>query len=279
VSDVVLTFRNARVAIETALRDELLLAYGRRLPTLDSADALAGFRSAALGEDDLCFVGSAQRTYRFRRTATDTPDGSSVVLPADLQPSASGRWVKTDSQVEAGYLERCELFNEDADEEIINERLFGKKPSVLISFEGAKHRLVANRAGALYWYIASYRILVISTNMRGGGAAWYGSPRPSELVRDPGTAAMLGDLKQALAGSDLGLGGAVERVELGDERPVIVALAKRTVVEQLDITAWASVRREDDDQEPLEGADAHAQLTDDDGNATFSNDAAIDFST
>jgi hypothetical protein len=67
MSDVILTFRNARVTIENALRDELLLAYARRLPSLDTTDTLAGLRSAALGNDDLCFVSSAQRTYRFRR--------------------------------------------------------------------------------------------------------------------------------------------------------------------------------------------------------------------
>lgn len=259
--------------------NELLLAYGRRLRALDTTDALAGFRSAPLGDDDLCFVAAAQRTYRFRRAETTTPDGDAVVAPSDLPTSAPGRWIRTDSQVQLGYLERCELFNEDADEETINERLFGRKPSVLISFDGAKHRPVSNRAGALYWYIASYRLLVISTNMRGGEAAWYGSARAFEAARDPGTAAMLGDVKQALAGSDLGIGGAVERVELGDERPVIVALAKRTVVEELDLTVWASVRREDDDVVPLDGANAHHEIVGDDGTAMFDDESQVDFGT
>lgn len=279
MSDTILTFRNARVLIEGAIRDELLLAYGRRLPALDTADSLARFRSAPLGDDDLCFVSTAQRTYRFRRMDASDADGDAAVAPSDLPASAPGRWLKTDSQVQLGYLERCELFNEDVDEETINERLFGKKPSVLISFEGAKHRPVSNRAGALYWYIASYRLLVISTNMRGGEAAWYGSARPSEAVRDPGTAAMLGDVKQVLAGSDLGLSGSVERVELGDERPVIVALAKRTVVEELNVTVWASVRREDDDLVPLDGADAHHEMTTDEGAVAFSDDSAVDLDT
>ena len=161
-----LTFRNARVLIETAIRDELLLAYGRRL-SIANADALAALRSAPLGDDDLCFVSAAQRAFRFRRTDSTVPDGENVVAPSDLLAGAPGRWVKTDSSVAAGYLERCELFNEDVDEETINERLYGKKPSLLLSFDGAKHRPVSNRAGALYWYIASYRLLVISTNMRG----------------------------------------------------------------------------------------------------------------
>lgn len=279
MSDVVLTFRNARVSIETAMRDELLLAYGRRLPDVGTTTALAGIRSAPLADDDLCFLSAAQRTYRFRRMEAAASDGNGIIAPADLAPNAPGRWLKTDSAAQLGYLERCELFNEDADEETINERLFGKKPAVLISFDGAKHKPVSNRAGALYWYIASYRLLVVSTNMRGGEAAWYGSPRRVESARDPGTAAMLGDIKQVLAGSDLGLGGAVERVELGDERPVIVALAKRTVVEELFVTVWATVRREDDDLEPLDGADAHHELTNDDGAVAFSDDSAIDFTT
>lgn len=279
MSDTILTFRNARVSIETAMRDELLLGYGRRLPTLDGTDALARLRSAPLADDDLCFVATAQRTFRFRRMEDAASDGYGVVAPSDLPPNAPGRWLKTDSQMERGYLERCELFNEDADEETINERLFGKKPAVLISFDGARHKPVSNRAGALYWYIASYRLLVISTNMRGGEAAWYGSARRVETARDPGTAAILGDIKQVLAGSDLGLGGAVERVELGDERPVIVALAKRTVVEELNVTVWASVRREDDDLVPLDGADARHQMMTDDGTVAFSDDSEIDLDT
>lgn len=277
MSDKALTFRDARVRIETAIREELLFAYGRRLPELDSPSALAGLRSAPLCDDDLCFVTTAQRAYRFRRMEDAAADGDAVVVPSDLPANAPGRWLKADSAVRVGYLERCELFNEDADEETINERLFGKKPAVLISFDGAKHRAVSNRAGALYWYIASYRLLVISTNMRGGEAAWYGSRRRAESARDPGTAAMLGDIKQVLAGSDLGLGGAVERVELGDERPVIVALAKRTVVEELFVTVWATVRREDDDLVPLDGADVHHRTTGDDGTLTFSDDSAVDF--
>jgi hypothetical protein len=279
MTQTALTFRTARVLIETGIRDELLLAYGRRLPTIATTDALAVFRSAPLADDDLCFVSTAQRTYRFRRADTTVPDGDGAVAPFDLPSGSPGRWLKTDSQVENGYLERCELFNEDADQETINERLYGKKPSLLISFDGAKHRSVSNRAGALYWYIASYRLLVISTNMRGGETAWYGSARRDEAALDPGTAAMLGDVKQTLAGSDLGLDGAVERVELGDERPVIVALAKRTVIEELDITVWASVRREDDDLVPLEGADAHHELAADDGTVAFGDESQVDFDT
>jgi hypothetical protein len=274
-----LTFLNARVLIETAIRDELLLAYGRRLRHVDTATALAGMRSAPLVDDDLCFVTAANRTYRFLRTDTTPPDGDTVVAPADLSTSAPGRWLKTDSLVTSGYLERCELFNEDVDQDTINERLYGKKPSLLISFEGARHRPVSNRAGTLYWYEPSYKLLVISTNMRGGGAAWYGSPRRSEAAFDPGTARMLGDAKQLLAGNDLGLNGAVERVELGDERPVIVALAKRTVIEELEITVYASVRREDEDLVPLDGADVHDQIVADDGTVALTEESEIDFTT
>jgi hypothetical protein len=85
---------------------------------------------------------------------------------------------------------------------------------------------------------------------------------------------MLGDAKASLAGSDLDLDGAVERVELGEERPVIVALAKRTVVEALDITVWATLRAEDPDLVPLEDADAHCELADS-ATAEFSDDFDI----
>lgn len=273
-----LTFRNARVVIERALRDELLLAHGRRLQ-IATPSALAALRSAPLGDDDLCFVSSADRAYRFRRADATTADGDAVVAPSDLPPAAPGRWLKTDSPVATGYLERCELFNEDADQETVNERVYGKKPSLLISFEGARHKPVSNRAGTLYWYIASYTLLVVSSNMRGGEAAWYGSARPNEAAGDPGTAAMLGDIKEVLAGSTLGLGGAVERVEIGEERPVMVALAKRTVLEALSINVWASLSREDNDLVPLEGANVHHEIAVDAGTAAFSDESDVDFDT
>jgi hypothetical protein len=255
-------FRTARTEIETALRDRLLLAYGRRLPSADTIAALASLPSAPASEDDLRYVVAADRTYRFRRADARAPDGSTIIAPIDLPPGAPGRWISTGSRVVDGYLERCELYNEDEDEETMIERLLSKRPALLLSFVGARHKPMSNRAGALYWYAASYRLLVISSTMRGDEAAWYGSPRPAEAKFDPGTAAMLGDAKASLAGSDLDLGGAVERVELGEERPVIVALAKRTVVEALDLTVWATLRAEDQSLVPLEGADARCELAD-----------------
>jgi len=258
---VELTFRNARVVIETALRDTLLLAYGRRLPPAASTDELAGLPSSALADDDLRHVSSVRRTFRFARSDTRVADGDSIVAATDLPTGAPGRWLRTESFAAEGYLERCELYNEDEDQETMTERLLSKKPALLISFEGARHKPVSNRAGALYWYIVSYRLFAISTNMRGGEAAWHGSQREGERKLDPGTAAILGDSKAVLAGSDLGLGGAVERVEIGDERPVIVALAKRTVVEALDITVWATLRPEED-VVALEGADAEYAMGD-----------------
>jgi len=270
-----ITFRNARLVIDTALRDTLLFAYGRRLPPVATLDALARASSASLADDDLRHVTAALRTYRFVRSDARAADGELIIAPADLQPGAPGRWLRTGSPIADGYLERCELYNEDEDQETMTERLLSKKPALLMSFEGARHKPVSNRAGALYWYAVSYRLLAISTNMRGGEAAWHGSPRIDERKIDPGTAAILGDAKAVLAGSDLGLGGAVERVELGEERPVIVALAKRTVVEALDITVWTTLRPEEEIV-PLEGADAHQQLVDGD-TVELSVDSNVDF--
>jgi len=256
-----LTFRNARPVIETALRDTLLLAYGRRLAPVATIVDLARLPSAALGDDDLRHISAARRTYRFLRSDARAADGETILVPSDLPAGAPGRWLRTESLVADGYLDRCELYNEDEDEETMTERLLSKKPALLISFEGARHKPMSNRAGALYWYIVSYRLLAISTNMRGGESAWHGSQRREEAKLDPGTAAILGDAKAVLAGSDLGLGGAVERVELGEERPVIVALAKRTVVEALDVTVWATLRPEEDIV-PLDGADAEYAIDD-----------------
>lgn len=256
-------FRTARIAIEDALRDQILLALGKCLQPAPTLDALAAAPSAALADDDLRFVAAAGFTYRWRRAETAAPDGMLVVAPNDLGPRKPGRWMRTASTAASGYLERCELYNEDVDEETMLERLYAKKPGVLITFDSARHKPMSNRAGALYWYIADYSLLVISTNMRGGAAVFHGSPRAAEAAL-PGTAAMLGDLKAVLAGSNLGIED-VERVEIGDERPVIVQLAKRLVVEELKITVWSSIRNEDADLVPLGELEVQRQLLDDAG--------------
>ena len=49
----------------------------------------------------------------------------------------------------------------------------------------------------------------------------------------------------------------MERVELGEEKPVIVALAKRTVVEQLEVIVWSTVSTDDSDEMPLEAGVQH----------------------
>ncbi len=251
-----ISFRTARSTIENALLDELRLALGRRLPPVQSTDDLAQFPSTAIAEESLRHVRSAERTYRWQPWNTVAPDGAETVAPLDLKPGSPGRWVRTDSVVVTGYLRRCELYNEDEDEETMNARILGEKPALLVSFDSARHKPVSNRAGALYWYIATYAIIAISTSMRGGQAARQGSRRAQEAAEDPGTAAMLGDAKAVLAGSSLGLED-VERVELGEEKPVIVALAKRTVVEQLEVIVWSTVSTDDSDEMPLEAGVQH----------------------
>jgi phage gp37-like protein len=239
-----LTFRNARAVLETALVDHLRLGLARRLPPVDSLVELAAATPHAVPDGALRFVREQQCCFAWQPWSIEDAD-SFIVRPDALTPTAPGRWVRATTHVATGYVRRIELHNEDEDEETINARLLGDKPALLISFEGARHRAVSNRPGALYWYIATYSILAVSTTMRGEQAPRHGSPRAAELAGDPGTAAMLGDVKELLAGSSLNL-DEVERIELGDEKPVIVALAKRTVVEQLEVTIWASLGPSDE---------------------------------
>jgi len=241
-----ITFRDARTTIERALIDELRLAHARRLPAVSLLEDLRrlAIAGAAVVDGALRFVTEVGFCYAWQPWDTRPGDETEVLLPHQLAAGAPGRWVRTKSTAPDGYLRRCELYNEDEDQDTINARLLGEKPALLVSFESARHKAVSNRAGALYWYVCSFSLLAISTSMRGEQAPRHGSRRPAEAAEDPGTAAILGDAKAVLAGSTIGLED-VERVELGDEKPVIVALAKRTVVEQLDVTVWATVSGDD----------------------------------
>jgi len=240
-----LTFWNARTRIETALVEQLRLGLARRLPPAESLAELAAGPPQGLVEGALGFVRDQRCCFAWEPWSTAEHDAVAI-RPSALVAAAPGRWLRAPTHVESGYLRRIELHNEDEDEETINARILGEKPALLVSFEGARHRPVSNRAGALYWYAATYSILAVSTTMRGGQAPRHGSPRPAEAAEERGTAAILGDVKGLVAGSTLGIDD-VERVELGDEKPVIVALAKRTVVEQLEVTVWASLSASDDE--------------------------------
>lgn len=261
MANVNLTLQNARTTVENAVLFQVLLAVGRRLwtpadiPTLRTIQTYATSGSGETVRDinDLAFVTSAGLTYRWSTTATGADDGVTTIIPNDLPPGNPGRWLQTTSTVSGGYLRRCALYNDDPDDEEAVIRAMAQLPAVLITYSGGKHKPKSKQPGSLYWWEGSFVAWVIATDMRGGQTARQGSLVGTEAATNPGTSAMLGDLKATLAGlsgEDLSLPD-VAYIEIGDEYPVAKSVANRRFVEALEFKVYATLTPGDPLAQPL----------------------------
>lgn len=261
-----LTLQNARTQIENALVNTLLLALGQRkwtvadIPSLRAVPTTSPVSAGGSGEsvrdiNDLAFVTVSGLTYQWSTSSTAPDDGVNVVQPTD-NPSLPGRWLITASTVSQGYLLRCVLFNSDIDDEAMVNWVFAQTPAILISFEHASHKARSKIAGALYNYNATFKVLVVAQTMRGLQAARQGSDVGTEAQINPGTASMMGDVKQQLAGNDIsGYVNDVQWVELGDEIPVVQSIANRRFIEELEVTVYATLTRID--QQPVANSEPY----------------------
>lgn len=252
-----LTFRNARTTIENAIIDKLAEAYAVRLPTVATIAALRAFPARALPNQrpTLIFVTSSGYAFRWRPWSTSADDGATIIKPDDIT-STPGRWVRTTSTSASGYLQACDLFNDDdGSEAVIEQRIYGTKPAMLMTWQNTRRAPKSHRAGALYWARMSFKILVISEQLRGEQMARQGSGNATEAAADPGTGAMLGDVKELLAGmtgEELGVTD-VATIEIGDEEPVLKDLERRSFVEAIDIEVrYTEVKTADTDAVSLD---------------------------
>jgi phage gp37-like protein len=248
-----LTLRTARTDIENAILSQLWLAYGRRAQAVADVAALRALRSEEALPDTLRFVTAKGFVYRWRPFSTAADDGDAFIKPTDVVSGQAGRWEKTTSTSQSGYLIRCELFNEsEKNPEKLLEHLLGSTPAMVLSFQQGRHDPKSSTApGALYKYTAEFTIMVISINERADGdGARQGNPIAGKSTLDPGSAAMVGDAKALLAGNSLGITD-VMFVELGDERPVDIDWHERRVVEELDIFVGATLTNHNPDPDAV----------------------------
>lgn len=235
-----LTFRNARTTVENLLVDRLAEAYALKMPVAADVATLRARASSALPEQlpKLVYVTAAGFLYRWRSWSTLADNGTTVIKPNDKTGSLPGRWIRTSSTTQTGYLEVCDLYNDDDNsEDVIEERIYGKKPALLVSWVRTEHKAKSHRPGALYWGVMHFQILAVCESLRGEQYTRQGSGSAAEAAKDPGTAAILGDVKELLAGmAGEVLGEAdVAHIEIGDEETVLKDLARRTFVEAIAI--------------------------------------------
>lgn len=251
-----ITLRNARTTIENAIIDSLAFAFGYRIAPAADVPTLRSLPSAAISDRSLRFVTATGFAYQWQRAQTGADDGVNFVQPSDVASGNPGRWCKSSltgftSQASTGYLKRCDLYNDDEhDLDTIEQRLFGNVPALLLSFEHVERTPKSSTPGYLYWCKYHFTLFAISVNPRGGQTARQGSPIVSEQATDPGTAAMIGDAMDNLAGSTLGIAD-VAYVQVRDEAPVIRDLARARFVESLDLLVYATLTHQDPTITPM----------------------------
>jgi phage gp37-like protein len=251
-----ITFRTARTVIENAILDRLAEEYLARLPTVANIAALRARVSTALPDQlpALIYVTSAGYAYRWRPWVSTADNGTTVIKPDDVSSGSLGRWVRTSSTSASGYIRYLDLYNDDVNDELIEQRIYGDKPALLITYEGTSHKPMSARSGALYWATLRFTVMAVSKSLRGEQYARQGSGLSAESTVDPGTAAILGDVKDLLAGMDGDTLGVEEvaSIEIGDEEPVLKDLARRAFVEALEIEVRCTITHEDSDTVTLD---------------------------
>ncbi len=273
-----LTLRSAATLIERAVFDAVNLALRVRLPPAVDLVALratstrgAGASSSIRRDHDLAFVTSEGCCFEWSSTCSLPDDGQATIKPDDV--AASGRWLRTASTVQTGYLRDVRLYEGEQSEDEILTRLLGQWPAVVIRWVSATSTLRSQIPGALYRYQTDFDLWAVSSNLRGGALAEavVGSPIASEAVVDPGVNAMIGDLKGVLAvggGDEFGQPG-ITYCEIGREEPVYRSLAERRFVFSLGLRVYATVANADADLVAIDQIDAQPELADLHGEATF----------
>lgn len=243
-----LTARNALSSIERALRAAIRRNLGKPLPAVATIAALRAATtrgaSGALTVDDESsrHVTSAGVRYEFNPRSTAADDGDETIAPTD-SPTA-GRWEKTTSTTSTGYLRDVILYDGGYTTEALDAILGGKRPSVVIHFDGADNPTASTIPGALYRYRPRFEVWALSQSMRRAYEGKLEPPISAEAAADPGVHQVVGDLKALLAGSDLDLDG-LDYLQIGAEEMIESGENQRRFTCSLHLTALASYSIED----------------------------------
>lgn len=246
-----LSIRTAQRDIERAVVNALSYGVKERLTVVATVSALQALVSDQQADKSLRYVTAASLCYEWNRFSTTAHDGAATVRPNDRTASQPGRWLRTTSAVTSGYAKEVRMYQGPATISSILERNAGRVPALLVMWTGGTHRAAGPRPGGIYWYHCTFDVLAVSKCPRPDYASMEGSPVSSESDDDPGTIAMIGDVKVLLPGTDLGIDG-ISRVEIGDEDMVLEDLEGRTFIQKISIDVLASVQRTDQDSSAVE---------------------------
>jgi hypothetical protein len=278
-----LDLRVAQTTIENALRDAILYALGRRLPSVASVAGLRsvgtrGDSSSTRSDDDLIAVVAGTTTsYRWSSLSTAADDGSTVIQPTDV--TGNGRWLSWTSplryssgagvdsvylhEITSGVLKRVILLDERTGADEINELLAGQVPAVVIEATDDSPTDATMDVGHRWVTDFRFTVACIAENLRDRRQAAQGSLVPGESAI--GANALDGLVGSVLGGTQMqavveGLMG----IRLGPGRNWISDNAQRKVFRERDYIVRVTVENPNapNDYGPAEEVDAQALLVD-----------------
>lgn len=272
----------AATLIERQLARFLALAFQRRLvkdqaPIKDVA-ALRLFRRTAIYDNQIRFVESVGKAYRFDDFESQPDDGEHFVAPLDAK--GTGRWVQEgptaaqrssphDGIREAairlgkwalqrtGFVEVVRIWQGEYDDEAIAE-VFARRPAYVVVPSGSSRRARSLVPGTYYQEAYRFRVWGISQSLRRGPVGLLGSAFALD-GGDPGLNFVMGSIKRALAGSTLGLAGVIS-TEIGEEEVVAHDLANRVFCNSLELIVSTTLHLPDDDLTELTAVTTTTQL-------------------
>lgn len=192
--------------IADALQLTFALALGVRLAPVANVAALRAVATmsltgtTAMDEDriDIRFCTAAGVAYYFDAYSLASDDGNLVVAPTDVTGGLPGRWLKSTSTVQAGYLRDVVLWNGEETEDSLESRIFGHSPCLVIAWEGGENERLSRMEGGIYQKAQKFSLWCVSENLR----QRRGFRRPgivSEAATDPGAYRILGDVEATIS--------------------------------------------------------------------------------
>lgn len=206
-------------------------------------------------------VTAFNRRYEWQSGVAAADNGLAVIRPADVDPTATGRWLLTDARASVpGYVTAVNFWQGETKKSEFKTRILAETPSLAIMFESADSTARSTVPGAIYDYAVRFSVWCADTNLRDHYEALLGSAYSFDAGH-PGAMTLLGDAKKALAdenkrrmpgaevGNALDLEGGVKFIAMGSEDVEDADLAERWILMSLGIEVLASVENPDDDDE------------------------------
>jgi hypothetical protein len=257
-----LDVRTAQTALENAVHDAILYAFGHRLPAAATVAALRalttrGASSSQRGPDDLINVesgGAVVRAYRWTPLSGAADNGTTVIKPDDV--SGNGRWVAWTSplriartvggdsaalhELKSGSIRRVIVLDRDVDKDEMTNLLTGESPAVAIEAKGDVPEDLTQDSGYKWDARYDFTVYCVAENLRGDREAAQGSAVTGDT--DPGANDVDGLIWALLGGTQLySVLDGIRNVQVGRGDNWVSDLAQRRVIRSREYTVLATV--------------------------------------